>query len=255
MARNPWNDDPDVAAMRPKRGAMPWGRIFVGVVVVACGTFGLAYYLPLHRAHRSLSDDHARIRSELENAQGALGKARTELKALTEKHDELAAERDKRESAAKGKSTELAGVKSALGSSLEKSIKKKQIAIGMDESGVRVALSAGFVLASGKAETSGSGAAALCDIAKASAGRPLRVVSVATEVPAALQPKFSSVWAYNAAASAAVADTLAGKCSVSAARISAESPGAPKPAGAAFGGDTPAPTRIEVVIAPPESAK
>jgi hypothetical protein len=255
MARNPWNDDPDIAAMRPKRGTMPWGRIFIGVVVVGCGTFGLAYYLPLYRAHRSLSDDHARLRSELESAQGALGKARSELKSVSEKHDELAAERDKRESAAKGKSSELSGVKSALGTALEKSIKKKQIVLGLDDSGVRVALSASFALASGKVETSGSAGAALCDIAKASSGRPLRVVSVADEVPAALEPKFSNAWAYNAAASAAVADTLAAKCSVARARISAESPGAPKPAGTAFGGETLPPVRVEVVIAPPEAAK
>ncbi|HEY3493146.1 MAG TPA: hypothetical protein VGK73_00615 [Polyangiaceae bacterium] len=253
MAKNPWNDDPDLAAMRPRRGPMPWGRVFVGVVLVGCGTFGLAYYLPLYRAHRSLSDDHSRLRAEVETIQGSAGKVKTELKEVTEKYETLAAERDKREAAAKGKSTELAGVKSALSSSLEKVVKKKQAAIGADDSGVRVALSSGFVLATGKAETSGSGKVALCEIAKAAGTRPLRVVGVASEVPALLQTKFTNVWAYNAAAAAAVADTLADKCSVAAARISAESPGAPRPAGAAFGGETVPASRVEVVISTPET--
>jgi chemotaxis protein MotB len=255
MAKNPWNDDPDLAALRPKRGAMPWGRVFMGVVVVGCGTFGLAYYLPLYRAHRSLSDDHTRLRSELETAQSSLTKLKGELKSVTEKHDELAAERDKRESAAKGKSTELAGVKSSLQTALEKAVKKKQAAIGSDDSGVRVALAAGYLFASGKVETSGSGRGALCDIAKASGSRPLRVVGVANEVPAALATKFSSTWAYTAAASASAAETLADKCGVAPARISVESPGAPRLPGSAFGGESPPAVRVEVVITTPEASK
>lgn len=255
MAKNPWNDDPDVAAMRPRRGPMPWGRVFVGVVLVGCGTFGLAYYLPLYRAHRSLSDDHARLRSELETLQSSVGKTKSELKDVTAKYDELAGERDKRENAAKGKSSELSGVKSALSSSLEKLVKKKQAAVGMDESGVRVALAASYVLATGKAETGGSGKVALCDVAKAAGTKPLKVISVASEVPALLKTKFTNVWAYNAAAAAAAADTLVEQCSVAATRISAESPGAPRAAGAAFGGDTVPAARIEVVISSPDAAK
>jgi flagellar motor protein MotB len=255
MARNPWNDDPDVAAMRPRRGPMPWGRVLIGVVLVGCGTFGLAYYLPLYRAHRSLSDDHSRLRGQLETAQGTLGKVQSDLKSVTEKHDELAAERDKRESATKGKSAELAGVKSALAAALEKSVKKKQVLVGSDDSGVRVALSSAFLFTTGKVEPSGSGRAALCEVAKASGSRPLRVVGVTGEVPALLKLKFPNSWAYTGAATASVAETLAEKCAVLPARISTEAPGAPRPAGSAFGGETPAATRVEIVISAPEAQK
>jgi flagellar motor protein MotB len=255
MARNPWNDDPDLAALRPRRGSMPWGRILIGVVLVGCGTFGLAYYLPLHRAHRSLSDDHARLRGELESVQGTLTKLSGELKNTTARYEELAAERDKRESASKGQSAELSGVKSAVSSALDKVVKKKQAAVGADESGVRVALSSNFVFTTGKLETSGGGKVALCDVAKAAGSRPLRIVGVSDDVPALLQAKFTTTRAYTAAATAAVADTLVEKCSVPAARISAESPGTPRPAGAAFGGDTPPASRVEVVISAPAAAK
>ena len=69
-----WQDDPDLAAMRPRRGSTPWGRILVGILIVGCGTFGLAYYLPLNRAHHALTDDHARLRQKLEGIQQTLEK-------------------------------------------------------------------------------------------------------------------------------------------------------------------------------------
>jgi hypothetical protein len=102
MARNPWDDDPDVAAMRsmrPRGGGTSWGRILFGVLLVGCGTFAFAYYVPLYRAHSALVGDHARLRGELEGAQSAAKEAQGEAKTLREKNEELQAEHDQRASA------------------------------------------------------------------------------------------------------------------------------------------------------------
>jgi len=253
MAKNPWNDDPDLAAMRPKRGAMPWGRVFVGVVLVGCGTFGLAYYLPLYRAHRSLTDDHARLRGELESATNSLKQTQSDLKETKEKRDELEADRQKRESAAQGKSAEAQSLKASLGSSLEKFSKKKLALVGADEAGVHVALSSGMLFTAGKLDVSASGQTALCDVAKASGSRPLRVIGIANDVPAALKAKFPSTWAYASGAAASAAETLESKCSVAPARLTSEHPGAAKAPGSTFGGDTPPAVRVEIVIASSEA--
>jgi flagellar motor protein MotB len=253
MAKNPWNDDPDLAAMRPKRGAMPWGRVLIGVLVVACGTFALAYYLPLHRAHRSLTDDHTRLRGQLESASNSLKQTQSDLKEAAAKRDELEADREKRESASKGRSAEAQTLKTKLASSLEKFSKKKLALVGADDAGVHVALSTGLLFGAGKLDVTASGQIALCEIAKASGSRPLRVIGIASDVPAALQAKFASAWVYASAAAASAADVLESKCSVAPSRLTSERPGAARAPGSTFGGDVPPATRVEVVISSSEA--
>ena len=114
MARNPWDDDADVAAMRsmrPRGGGTSWGRILFGVLLVGTFTFAFAFYVPLYRAHSALVGDHSKLRGELESAQSATKQAQSEAKTLREQKDELQAERDKRESA---KQSAGAGVRLVL---------------------------------------------------------------------------------------------------------------------------------------------
>jgi chemotaxis protein MotB len=253
MARNPWDDDPDILAMRGSmrpRGATSWGRILFGVLIVACGTFGLAYYLPLFRAHAALVKDHSRLRSEVETARSSLKQAQSDLKTANEKREELEAERDKRESEKKALGAGSEATKSSLLASLDKPAKKKQALVGVDEGGVRVALASSFLFSTGKIDVSDSGKDALCNIAKASAQGTLRVTSIAADgdIPAALKTKYENAWEYTGAASASVANTLENKCSVARARLTIESaPGAP--ASPAFAGQSlPAP-RVEILLA------
>jgi len=253
MAKNHWDDDPDVAAMRgsmrPRGGGSSWGRILFGVLIVACGTFGFAYYLPLHRAHGSLVGDHSRLRAELENAQSSVKQVQGELKTATERRDQLEAENQTRESAKKALGASSESARATLLTALDKPAKKKQAAVGLDEGGLRVALGAGFLFSTGKVELTSAGRTALCDIAKAGALSSLRVSAVANDddIPAALQATYSNAWEYTAAAAASVADTLESKCSVTRARLTIESsPGAA--ASPAFGGQAPSAPRVEILL-------
>lgn len=246
-----WQDDPDLAAMRSQRGKTPWGRVLIGVMVVGCGTFGLAYYLPLYRAHKSLADDHARLRTELEGVQQKLTKAESELKEATTKRDELDEQVKKQAAKAAGAAGDAASLKGGLESAVDKLAKKKLAAVGADAAGARVAIAAGAVFSSGKLEVSGSGASTLCAIAKAAGNRPLHVIGVATDddVPAALKSKFSNAWGYTSAAAGEVAAALHEKCSVSGAKLYAEGSDGSRPASPAFSGDKPPVPRIEVLVA------
>jgi hypothetical protein len=98
-----------------------------------------------------------------------------------------------------------------------------------------------------------SGQIALCEIAKASGSRPLRVIGIANDVPATHQAKFASPWVYAAAAAASAAEALESKCSVAPARLTSERPGATRAPGSTFGGDVPPATRVEVVIGSSEA--
>src|SRR6186997_3437598 len=109
-----WQDDPDLAAMRPRGGSTPWGRVAFGVLFVGCGTFALAYYLPLNRAHHALADDHAKLRGELTNVQQNLTKVEAELKEATAKRDELDEAVKKQEARTSGQADAASTLKSAL---------------------------------------------------------------------------------------------------------------------------------------------
>ncbi len=253
MARNHWDDDPDVAAMRsmrPRGGGTSWGRILFGVLLVACGTFALAYYLPLYRAHTSLVSDHARLRGELESAQSAAKQAQTEAKNLQEQKDELQAERDKRDSAKKSAGAGSESQRDAVLAAIDKAVKKKQGVAALEDDGVRAGIAPSFLLATGKMEIGNGGKDALCALAKASGSGTLRVSAVASDddVPAALKAKFSTGWAYAGAAAASVAETLEQKCSVAHARLSF---GAPSSA-ASFTSQSPPTPRVEILLETPK---
>jgi flagellar motor protein MotB len=245
-----WQDDPDLAAMRARSGKTPWGRVLLGVLVVGCGTFGLAYYLPLYRAHKTLADDHARLRTELEGVQQKLTKAETELKDATAKRDELDEQVKKQEAKSSGAASDAASLKGALETAVDKLAKKKLAAVGTDATGARVALAAGALFASGKLEVSGGGASTLCAVAKAAGNRSLRVIGIATDddVPAALKSKFASAWGYTSAAAGEVAATLHEKCNVAGTKLYAEGSDGTRATSAAFSGDKPPVPRIELLI-------
>lgn len=245
-----WQDDPDLAAMRPRGGSTPWGRVAFGVLFVGCGTFALAYYLPLNRAHHALADDHAKLRGELTTVQQRLTKAETELKEVTAKRDELDEAVKKQEAKTSGQAEDASTLKSALVSVVDKLAKKKQAVIGADATGARVALAAGALFTTGKVEVSSGGAATLCAVAKAAGSRAIHVIGVATDddIPALLKPKYSSAWGYTSAAAAEVASTLHEKCSVTGSKLYAEASDGSRPAPAAFSGEKPPTPRVELLL-------
>jgi hypothetical protein len=246
-----WQDDPDLAALRPRRGSTPWGRILFGVLIVGCGTFGLAYYLPLYRAHHALTDDHARLREKLESVEQALQKSESELKSVSAKRDELQASADQEQAKLTSRTSDLSAVKDAMTAAADKAIKKKAAVVGSDGSGARLAIAPAQLFAPGKLDPSASGGALLCAVAKAAgSSRALHVTGVAADadVPAALKSKYENGWAYAAAASAAVAAALHDKCSVANPKLYVEASDGSRAAPVTLGAGVPSP-RIEILAA------
>jgi F0F1-type ATP synthase membrane subunit b/b' len=248
MARNPWDDDPDVAAMRSMRprGSTSWGRILFGVLLVACGTFAFAYYLPLHRAHSALVGDHDKLRRELESAQSSVKQAQNEAKTLREQKEELQAAADKRDSAKQSAGAGAEAVRSAVLAAIDKAVKKKQAVAAVEDDGVRAGIAPGFLLTNGKLDVSAGGKDALCALAKASGTSVLRVSAVAADddVPAALKAKIENGWAYAGATAASVAHTLESSCAVARTRISLGTPST----AASFMTQSPPTPRVEILV-------
>lgn len=241
------------ASMRPQRGSAPWAGLLVGVALVACGTFIFAYYVPLYRAHQTLSASHGRIMQQITTLEDTLTQAQATLKAETAKNQTLEAEKRQRESATKSSASDLDPIKSALAQKLEGPISKKQAAVAVDGDRLVVALGSGALFSTGKVEVSGSGKNVLCEIAKAAGGRLVHVESSTDDggVPAALKLKYTNDWALSGAAAANVADTLEEKCSVQSSKLSS-SGYSNKPARKALEGTKISGLRVEIEIGGPE---
>lgn len=227
MGKNTFEDDPDVqalrASMRPTAGPMSWGRVLTGILVVACATFALAYYLPLQRAHASLNARFSELSSQVDSAQRALDEARKRTAALEEKQRALESEAELTKQTEKSRVETSQALKSALESKLQKAVAKDQAAVGLAGARTVASVSLAHVLTAGKLEVSPQGKLTLCSAASAANDRALRVVAVADKksIPAPLAAKLKTPLQYSVAVAQVVTETLLDKCNVPAARLSA----------------------------------
>lgn len=227
MGRNPFDDDPDVQAMRssmrPAGAPVRWGRVATGVVLIACLVFGFAYYLPLERAHALLNQRFAELQTQVETASRAADDARKQTRALEDKQQALESEAAQTKQAEKTRGEATQAIKSALEAKVQKLSAKDQAAVGVSGTQAVVSLALGQVLTPGKLDVSAPGKLTLCGVAAAANSRPIRLVVVADKksIPPALAAKLKTPLQYSLAAAQAVAESLLDKCNVSPARLSA----------------------------------
>lgn len=222
MAKSPFEADPDLQAMR---GASPmsWGRVVTGILVVGCATFGFAYYLPLQRAHGTLTQRFGELQSQVSSAHRAADEAKARAKELSEKQQALESQADQAKQTEKGRAEASLAVKTALEQKLQKSITKDQAAVAIAGGQAVASLSLGSILSAGKVEVSPAGKATLCSVAGAAGERAIRVVAVADKkaIPATLAAKLKTPLQYNVAVAQVVTEALLDKCNVPGARLSA----------------------------------
>jgi chemotaxis protein MotB len=254
MGKNRFEDmDPDLqamrASMRPASAPVRWGRVFTGVVVVACATFAFAYHLPLQRAHQTLTNQFAELQGQVDGANRSLEEARGQVKTLTEKRDALESELKEQAAAAKTQNEGVNDVKQAVESKLKKAIGKNTASVGIDGGKVVATISLASMLGKGKLEVSPEGKTMLCDVAQASGKRTIRVLAVSDKsVPAPYSAKLKTPWEFSSAVASSVAQTLADKCSVDTDRLSATGFGGEPPAGPKFEGKRVAAPRVELSL-------
>lgn len=231
---------------------MRWGRILTALLVVACLTFAFAFYLPLVRAHETLTKQFTEVQTRVDSANKSASEARAEVKELQENQRELQtklkqAEEAKQPSASAGSSSSS---KSVLEAKLQKPLAKDQAALGSAEGQTVAGLSLGYALTKGKLAISPDGQAALCGVAGTSNKRPLRVLAIADKksIPPALLAKLKTPLDYSGAVAALVVETLRDKCKVDPTYLSATGfpaePAAPQVEGKRLSG-----ARVELWLA------
>ena len=249
MARLPaWAEEPEqnaFAARAPSGGGSRFKRMALGLCFVGMATFVAAYYLPLYRAHQSLTGEQRTLSQKVEGLEASLGTTKRELESVSREKSELAAERDQRDGANKAGAEKVASLKNDLAAKLEKTISKGGVALTVSGESVILGVAEGAMFVPTKSDISPKGKALLCEVAKAAAGRPLALGAVSPEAPATSD----SIWEFTAGRAAAAAATLESKCGVSAQKLSATGRGAQSSPEATreFGK---LPSRLEIAITP-----
>jgi F0F1-type ATP synthase membrane subunit b/b' len=255
MGNNPLDEmDPDLKAMRgsmrPSGGTMRWGRILTALLVVACLTFGFAFYLPLVRAHEALTKHFSEVQTRVDSAKKSESEARADVKELQEKQQELEAKLKQAEEAKQPSTNAGSSSKSALEAKLQKPLAKDQAALGSAEGHAVAGVSLGFALTKGKLAVSPDGQAALCGVASTSSKRPIRVLAIADKksIPPTLAVRLKTPLDYSSAVAALVVETLRDKCKVDPTYLSATGfpaePAAPQVEGKRLSG-----ARVELWLA------
>ncbi|HEY8944021.1 MAG TPA: hypothetical protein VIM73_07160 [Polyangiaceae bacterium] len=232
MGRNAWEDiDPEIAAMKSSmrpRGGMSWGRVLVGLIAIGIVTFVGAYYVPLYRAHTTLSREHERIAEKAKTLEARQVEARTAIAGLETKLRALEEERSARESGNARAAADAEKFRSELSGAIARFVKRGGFAVGVVDGHAVAGLAVPLVFLPRKLDVSNSGTGILCELAKAGGSRAMIVRVHGSEEPSGpLARTFPSAGALRAGRAASVVSTLVTKCGVQEGRLTAAGAGAP----------------------------
>lgn len=224
MSAEKWDEsDADLAALvgRPRK-KVSIKQIAPQLIAIAGITFALGYYVPMHRAHGTLTDQHATEQERVRHLSQSLEQAQSELRQTTEQRQVLSARVEAADEERKRKADRLTSLQEQLSSSLAKPVKAGAIQVSAGDQSVTVSIDAKQIFVAGKLDVDPKGKDLLCDVARGAGSNTLEIRAAAGEkelAPAPLRRTLSGPWSLGAAKAAAVVDALASGCRVPASRI------------------------------------
>jgi chemotaxis protein MotB len=226
MARKAAWEDLAEADMGPyaKRRGTAWSRVFLVLLLIGAATFVAAYYVPLYRAHQRLSDQYRELAHRSQSLSDSVSRAQQELKSTTEQRDQLQAAHDSAESAKKTDGDRRERLRSALGSKLDRFVKKGNAGVVVQEGALFVAFDSALLFSPQKLDLSPAGRQLLCDTVKTGEAKSVTVRASVVEgstPPPALAKAYPTPWALSAARAAATAQSLQDACALPATQLSA----------------------------------
>jgi chemotaxis protein MotB len=205
MARHSWETD----AAAPRSGSGRVRRVLIGLLVIGLATFVAAYYVPLLRAHQALTRLSQESSSKAEALDQKVKKLETDLAAASTERDRLTQAEKERASSSKDGKERLTAIESDLNGGLKKYAGKGTVTVAVADAFVRVSIRADLLFPGDKPELNLTGAAALCDVARAAASHRIDVVLGTQTV---IAPVGESAWATASEAAGRVATYLEQRC-------------------------------------------
>jgi hypothetical protein len=221
MARQGWENalDDDMVLARSSGGGF-WSGLFrwlVGLFVVGTLIAGTAYYLPLHRAHKALTEQYGILTKRSEAQESELKRLKADLASAQGDRERLEAEHGQQEARQKADKDRDTKLRDVLATKLAGYTGKAHLNVVTRSEGAAVLVPPTLIRMQG-AEVSDSGKGTLCAIAKAmSAVGPLtyRVGAYVAHTDAAANGPREQA----ASRAASAARALEEKCAVPATRI------------------------------------
>jgi chemotaxis protein MotB len=257
MARKAAWEDAGDADLGPygKPSGTRWGRVFVGLLLVAAGTFVAAYYLPLYRAQQKLGQQYRELQQRAAGLSNTVDKTTAELTSASKERDELKTARDEQQVATETAQQQQQSLRAELAGKLDKVLKKGGGAVVASERSVVVALNEALLFAPQKLVLSPQAKPLLCDIAKIAGSHFIRVHVTTADGATASTPASASSsvnpWALSAERAAAIAGALAQQCSFPAAQLSATGDAARDPFAAQLASTMLSVGRVELEVTQP----
>src|SRR5262245_36022394 len=187
MGRNAWESDADLSKIGSNAR---WGRVLLWILIVAAATFGLAYYLPLHRTHRTLIEQRRQTQEAARAAEQKLRETELQLGLASKRNQELESEHRARDESQKSAASGADQLKKSLLVKLAEQKKKAHdgkaaasVAVAAESGRVLVAIATDVALMPQKYEISAAGRELVCAIAASSGTRALHVAAVSEEKP------------------------------------------------------------------------
>lgn len=222
MARQGWENalDDDMAFARSGGSSGFWPTAFrwlVGLFIVGTLTVGTAYYLPLHRAHKALTEQYGILSKRVEAQEAELKRIKTDLGSAQADKDRLEAEHGQQEARQKADKDRDSKLREVLAGKLAAYMGKAHLNVVTKSDAAAVLVPPTLIRMQGT-EISETGKSTLCAIAKAmSAVGPLsyRVGAYVSRTDAAGNGPREQA----ASRGASAARALEEKCAVPATRI------------------------------------
>lgn len=203
----------ELAAMgvsrRPGRG---W-KVLAGLLAIGAATLGVAFYLPLHRAHVSLTSEYEKLAARASEQRQQLTQSVAALQKVTDERDGLRSNEQAASSAKSATEQQLERLERELTSKL----KGKRVSVERRAGLLVVRLTGPAFLPRDAVELTPAGEKTLCQVADALKLTPnvslTALASASQEQLAAPRLKaFTSPWQLAGARAADAAESLVGTC-------------------------------------------
>ncbi|MGC4068727.1 MAG: hypothetical protein QM784_29580 [Polyangiaceae bacterium] len=220
MGKKDWQralEEDDLSAVVSTQSRGRGWRVASIVLLLGIATFGAAYYIPLYRAHSTLTDEYKKLSAESQTQRKQLTETIDTLKKVAEERDRLASQtrgvRDSQESAAQ----QIEKVEGAVGAALKKFTGKGKVEIARTTDAIEVTLASPALLGLGTADVTDFGKKTMCALAGALKSKDVQLQIIGNGA----DPKTKTAVSFPLAAARAanLAKHLNDACGVDAARL------------------------------------
>jgi hypothetical protein len=222
MAKNAWENslsEQELAAMGSGSGrGGSVGRWVLWLFVIGGLTLAGAYYLPLYRAHKELTQSYASLSSNSKTAETALKTAQTELASIKARKDELEERVANSSSKEKAAMDKLKQLETRLTAKLARYAKHSSLTLTARVDRIVVALEPAEGRLATTPEPTPAERAVLCDVAGATHSNGSFNLEVLTYAEAG---NGATTWAQASDRATLAAQTLHEKCSYPIERVAA----------------------------------